>query len=133
MQQHADKEMILNTLNHTEAHAIMDIAEMLRRDGNRQYGVPGAAECAYQASLCGVTALYNRSGDIMTLKTHDLSVSVRLQAMPADESDGIARNSETITDVQTLYHKGDTMTLAAWHRHLCAYRRSMRSHHSAAA
>lgn len=126
--------MTQTPVTHTEDCAILDIADMIRRDGHRLYGATdGIPECAYQASLCGVTASFTRNGDVLALVAHDLRVRVTLTILPVDEADGIARNSDVMTQVETAYQKGCATVLEAWHRHLCAYRRSMRTSHSVAA
>jgi hypothetical protein len=116
----------------TESNAILDIADMLRRDGHRLYNSGGMEGCMYQASLCGVTASFGRGGAIMQIVAHDLQVGVTLTEAPVDD-DGIDHNSATRLDVSASYAKGDADVLNVWHKHLCVYRRSMRAGHSAAA
>ncbi len=118
-------------LMRTEGHVVLDIADMIRRDGHRLYG--GAGICAYQASLCGLQASFARDGQVLALKSADLHVDIALALTPVDDSDGIERYKAERVDVTTSYMLGDAAVLDAWHRHLSAYRRSMRAVHTAAA
>jgi hypothetical protein len=125
--------MIPDPLIRTEDHVITDLADMIRRDGNRLYGAsPLCPQAAYQSSLCGLTAAYSRSGDVLMLKGADLHVNVALAVTPVDDSDGIERYRSEKTDVSATYLQGDIQSLRHWHNHLCAYRRSMRPSSSSA-
>lgn len=120
----------MNTLTLTtewpQSLTILDIADMIRRDGTGLYSNVGVTGASYQASLCGLTAAYARGGNVMMIKGHNLHVMVDMRETPVDESDGVEYNSKTRMDVNAEYLQGDVATLDAWHRHLCAYRRSMR-------
>jgi|GEM_PF-3245717 len=105
---------------------ILDIADIIRREGNGLYSDGGLEGCVYQASLCGLTAAYARGGNVIMLASHDLRVAIRVSEKPVDESDGVVFNSDSRMDVTADYIKGSPAVLDAWHRHLCAYRRSMR-------
>lgn len=122
--------MIPDTLIRNEDNVILDIADMIRRDGNRLYG--GFGDCAFMASLCGLSAGFARNGEIMMIKGADLHVDVALSIQPVDDSDGVERYRSERTHVETAYQAGDVSILRAWHKHLSAYRRSMRPGHSSA-
>lgn len=98
------------------------------REGTGVYGDGGIEGCVYQASLCGLTAAYARGGNILMLKGHDLHVKIGLRERPVVESEGVVYNSASRLEVSADYIQGDAGVLDAWHRHLCAYRRSMRPH-----
>lgn len=119
--------MIPEPLLRTEDYVILDIADMIRRDGNRLYGISEIGGASYQASLCGLTAAFARNGDIMMLKSPDLHVTVDLEILPIDENDEIEHYKNERTDVHAVYLAGDIGVLRNWHSHLCAYRRSMRT------
>ena len=123
--------MILEPLTRTEDSVVLDIADMIRRDGNRIYG--GAGDCAFMGSLCGLTAGFARNGDVMVIKSADLHVDITLSVQPIDDSDGIDRYKNEHTHVSTCYQAGDVTALRTWHKHLSAYRRSMRGTHTTAA
>lgn len=116
----------------SEDQMVLELADMLRRDGHRMYGTC-AAGCAYQASLCGLTAVYDRAGEIMGMRAADLVMEIALGCAPTDENDGVVRLKSEKRTVKATYRLGDAATLDAWHRHLCAYSRSMRTAHTAAA
>ncbi len=120
--------MITDPLIRNEDNVVLDIADMIRRDGSRLYG--GAGECAFMGSLCGLSAGFSRDGDIMIIKGADLHVEIILSVQPVDDSDGVERYRSERTEVKTKYHVGDVTVLRAWHKDLCAYRRSMRPNHS---
>lgn len=115
-----------------ESAAVLDIADMLRRDGHRLYDAGGLENCMYQSALCGLTASFGSGGVLLQLKGHDLQAVVTL-AESAIEDDEVDHYRDTKTDVTIKYIKGDAVILDAWHRHLSAYRRSMRGLHAAAA
>lgn len=105
---------------------ILDLADMIRREGTGLYTDGGIPGCVYQASLCGLTASYARGGSIVMLKGLNLHLVIDLQEKPVEENADVVFNSDSRVDVITTYVEGDAATLDAWHRHLCAYRRSMR-------
>ncbi len=123
--------MIPDNLIRNEDNVVLDIADMIRRDGSRLYGGTGA--CAFMGALCGLTAGFARNGDVMVIKGPDLHVDIVLSLQPVDDSDGVERYRSERTQVETVYQAGDVHVLRAWHKHLCAYRRSMRAGHIAAA
>lgn len=112
--------------NLAQGLTILDIADMIRRDGTGLYSDAGLDGASYRASLCGLTAAYGRGGNVMMIKGHNLHVVVDLRETPVDDGDGVEYNSKTRMDVMASYLQGDIATLDSWHRHLSAYRRSMR-------
>lgn len=115
-----------------ESAAVVDIADMLRRDGHRLYNACGIENCMYQSSLCGLTASFGSGGVLLQLKGHDLHAIITLSES-AVEDEEVDHYSDTKTDVMVRYLKGDAVILDAWHRHLSAYRRSIRGLHAVAA
>lgn len=113
--------MIHAPLLHGESHAIPDIAEMIRRDGQRVYSTVCPEGCAWQASLCGLTAGFALGGTLKILQAHDLHIVIR----SIDTANDGAEDTEAM--LVTRYIKGNAATLTVWHRHLAAYRRSMRT------
>jgi len=105
---------------------VMDIADLVRREGSRVYST-SAEEGIYHSMLCGLTVSYGRGGVVRAMKAHDIDLSIRLNQAVVEQDDGIERKSPVKTLVSIQYIAGNDMVLAAWHRHLCAYRQSMRS------
>ena len=110
----------------SEAHAVLDMADLIRREGHRVYSTSGMSEGIYQSMLCGLTVSYQRGGVVQSIKSHDIEVLVQLREAAIEQDDGIERNSPVKMMVSLQYIKGTAATLAAWHKHLCAYRQSMR-------
>jgi hypothetical protein len=110
----------------SEAHALLDMADLVRREGNRVYNSSAMAEGLYQAMLCGLTVSFVRGGTVCAMKAHDMDVSVDVHEAAIEQDDGIERNSAVKAVVSVRYMKGSPETLAAWHRHLCLYRQSIR-------
>ena len=110
----------------SEAHALLDMADLVRREGNRVYSSAAAAEGLYQAMLCGLTVTYLRGGAVCAMKAHDMEMTVTVHEAAIEQDDGIERNSAVKMMVSVQYKKGSAQTLAAWHRHLCLYRQSIR-------
>jgi hypothetical protein len=99
---------VLDFAEASPARLITDIEALLRREGARLYGAGDSAMGFYRTQLCGVNAhLVPRSG-IRRLYTVDLDIAIA--------PDG---------DVQ--FARGNVATLRAWHRHLTAYRKALRS------
>lgn len=111
----------------SEAHAVLDMADLVRREGNRIYAAKGMEEGIYQATLCGLSISFERGGVVHSMKSHDIEINVRLVETAIEQDDGIERNSPVKMMVMLDYVKGTASTLAAWHRHLCAYRQSIRA------
>lgn len=111
----------------SEAHAVLDMADLVRREGQRLYSSTGLEAGMYQSMLCGLTISFQRGGIIKRIKAHDIDVEVTLVEAAIEQDDGIERNSPVKMLVTLNYCKGNAQTLAAWHRDLCAYRQSMRS------
>ncbi|NBX65572.1 MAG: hypothetical protein EBQ96_01075 [Proteobacteria bacterium] len=110
----------------SEAHAVLDMADLVRREGNRVYSSSALAEGLYQSMLCGLTVSFLRGGNVCAMKAHDLDVTVSLHEAAIEQDDGIERNSPVKMIVSVSYMKGSAETLATWHRHLCLYRQSIR-------
>ncbi len=112
----------------SEAHAVLDMADLVRREGNRIYGNNGlAAEGIYQSMLCGLTVFFQRGGVVKAIKAHDIDLEIQLHETAVEQDDGIERYSPVRMLVSVCYLKGNAETLAAWHKHLNAYRQSIRT------
>ncbi|MBU6234679.1 MAG: hypothetical protein KGQ41_02445 [Alphaproteobacteria bacterium] len=111
----------------SEAHTVLEMADLVRREGNRVYSSAGMAEGCYHSMLCGLTVSFQRGGTVRAIKAHDLEMDVQLVETQIANNDGIERNSAVKMCVMVTYKKGTPAILAAWHRHLCAFRQSIRS------
>lgn len=110
----------------SEAHAVLDMADLVRREGHRVYAAAGMEEGIYQSALCGLSVSFQRGGVVQSMKSHDMEIHIRLVETAIEQDDGIERNSPVKMMACIDYVKGTATTLAAWHRHLCAYRQSIR-------
>lgn len=113
-------------LEWSESHAILDIAEIVRREGHRLYKTSKTGDGIYQSVLCGITGSFDQSGEVIAIKAHDLDIVVDVKEAEIESDDGIERNSRVKKTIATQYRKGNGFVLAVWYKHLCAYRRAMR-------
>jgi len=91
----------------SSARMIADIEAMVRREGARQYTAADSASGYYRAHLCGVKAYLMPKAGIRRIYTPDTDIMIR-----NGEPDFI---------------KGNMTSLRQWHRHLMAWRNSMRA------
>lgn len=92
----------------TPDRIIIDIESMIRRDGSRQYCAHDSRDGFYRAQLCGVNAFLVPKVGMRRLYTHDMDISIA--------ADGAFE-----------FTRGNVGALQAWHRHLTAWRRAMRT------
>jgi hypothetical protein len=119
--------MILNVVPEwSQAHAVVDIADLVRHEGHRVYNTSVVADGCYQSMLCGLTVCFKTGGDVVSMKSHDMHIVIQLHEVACEQDDGIDRRGHFKKLVLVDYMKGNAATLAAWHRHLSAYRQSIR-------
>lgn len=111
----------------SEAHAVLEMADLVRREGTRVYDCDASTQGVFRSMLCGLTITFQRGGIVKSLKALDLDIDVTLAEVPVANNDGIERNSAVKMCVALAYRKGNAASLMAWHRHLCAYRQSIRT------
>ena len=113
-----------------ESTAVLDLADLVRREGSRVYTSieQDSAQGLYHAMLCGLTVTFGRGGVVRAMKSHDMELNIRMvqTAIEQDQgNDGSQPLARTLISIQYMRGNGDVLTL--WHRHLCAYRQSMRT------
>lgn len=107
-----------------ESRIVLDIAELVRREGHRVYSASGQTPGIYQAMLCGLSVTFRTGGLVKAMKAHDMEIVVHIREVAAEQDDA-GQQGQRRKLVFVDFIKGNMQTLAAWHRHLCAYRQSM--------
>ena len=99
---------ILDFSDWTPVRIVNDIETMIRREGTRQYCANDSQLGFYRTQLCGVNAYLVPKTGLKRLYTPDMDLMITPEGL-------------------VHFSKGDAASLRAWHRHLNAWRRAMRT------